>query len=258
MESWCSERGLGGNAPRSIDGAAVPRQARLEVPLHVRPFHGQNAVDDRVTDAAVAARVMVANHAVLLGTKCGDGTLTGEIEVIGPQTHNRAAEALEGVAQQEELARRVHMAPLPAGRVPRVADLHAIDCRDNIVVPGTPDERPRAQFTHDPWEHVAVPLAREGVGNIGRRLVRTRDGGEPELPEPTVGSRSREAVPMPGLQRLEPNALVLESNWSRCDHRHLYTRRVESDALPPGRPAFPPPGRPAQPPVPPSFFSAGS
>ena len=54
---------LGGS--RANPPGRVPSEPKLEVPLHVRPFAGKNAVHVNVAGAPVPACHIVANHAVL-------------------------------------------------------------------------------------------------------------------------------------------------------------------------------------------------
>jgi hypothetical protein len=56
----------------------------------------------------------MAEDAVLLRSQRLDGALGAEVEVVGPETHQLAAERLERVGEQQQLASAVDVAPLPA------------------------------------------------------------------------------------------------------------------------------------------------
>lgn len=83
------------------------------MPLHVRPFAGQDAVHDRIADRAVATGGVMADDAVFLGSEPFDGALGGEVEVVGAQADDLAADSLESVSEEQEFADCVHMRPLP-------------------------------------------------------------------------------------------------------------------------------------------------
>ena len=55
----------------------------------------------------------MADHAVSFRAERGDCALAREVEVVGPQSDDRAAERLEGVREEEQLAARVHAGLLP-------------------------------------------------------------------------------------------------------------------------------------------------
>ena len=204
----------------------MTRQARDEVPLHVGPFGGKDAEHHAVANGAVAASLMMAKHAVLLGADPGDRALRRKVEVVGSQPHDLTVQRLERVRQEQQLARRVDVAALPLRPVPGVADLDAIDLRHDVVVPRAADDRVGRQLADGPWEHVAGLLAVQRVGNVGRGLVGPRDGREPELPEAPVGCGGRQATLMLGSQRLESNPVAFERDWLQCDHEDSGVRRV--------------------------------
>src|SRR6185295_4060607 len=91
----------------------VPLEAQLEVALHVGPLAGEDAVQHRVAHGAVATRGVVADDAVLLRAERLDRSLRGEVEVVGAQAHHLAAQLVESVPEQQQLACRVHLAALP-------------------------------------------------------------------------------------------------------------------------------------------------
>src|SRR3954467_1343916 len=93
--------------------------------LDVRPLGGEHAVHHRVAHRAVAARGMVAPNALPLRAERFDRLLRSEVEVVGAKAHDLAAEMVESVREEEQLADRVDVTLLPALRVPGVADLDA-------------------------------------------------------------------------------------------------------------------------------------
>ena len=99
----------------------------------VGPFGGKNTVEDRVARGAVLSRPVVTNDAVSPRTECLDCALGTDVEEVCLQTHDTAAQAIEGVGQQEELAGRVHVCPLPARSVPGVAYLDSAYRRYDVV-----------------------------------------------------------------------------------------------------------------------------
>src|SRR6185503_19462864 len=111
-----------------------------------------------------------------------------EIEVVGPEPDDAATQRLEGVRQQYQLAGGVDVTSLPPRGVPGVADLDAIDRGDDVVEACASRNRARRQIADRPGEHVAGPLAGQGVGDVGLGLRRLRNEGIPELPETAVGS----------------------------------------------------------------------
>src|SRR4051812_46077875 len=110
-------------------------QSQLEIPPHVRPFGGENAVHHDVARAAIATDAEMANDAVLPGAKRLDGALRTEIEIVRAQADHLTAQRVERVAQQQELAGRVDVGALAAATVPGVADFHAVDRRRAVVIP---------------------------------------------------------------------------------------------------------------------------
>ena len=64
----------------------------------------------RVAHGAVAARGVMADHAVLLRAQRLDRALRCEVEVVGAQADHLAADGLERVLEQEQLAGGVDVA----------------------------------------------------------------------------------------------------------------------------------------------------
>ena len=80
--------------------------------LHIRPFAGEYAVHHGIADAAVAARPVIANHAVLFCPQRFNGALRTEVEIVGPETDHLAAHLFEAVAQQQQFASGVDVGAL--------------------------------------------------------------------------------------------------------------------------------------------------
>ena len=196
-------------------------EAQLEMPLHVRPFVRQDAVHHGVAHRPVAARRVVADHAVLPGAERLDRPLRGEVEVVRAQAHHLAAEGIERVSQQEPLARGVDVGPLPAPTVPGVADLDPIHVGDDVVIAGAADDETGRELTHRPGQHVPGLLAGERARDVAVRLLRLRNRREPELPEaPVRGGDRQRAVVLP-RQGLQPHAVAFERDGAGVDHGRL-------------------------------------
>src|SRR2546422_10711461 len=101
--------------------------------------------------------------------------LRSKIEVVGPQADDLAAERVERMAQQQQLAGGVDVRALAAAAVPGVADFHAVDRRYDIVIPGRTDDDAARQVADDPRQHVPVALALERVGDIRTHALWRRD-----------------------------------------------------------------------------------
>src|SRR5437879_4384038 len=91
-------------------------QAELKVMPDVRPFGCEHAVHHGIAHRAVAPRPVVTDHAVLLRTQRFDRPLRGQIEIVGAQAHDLAAQFLEGVREKQQLASGIDVAALPARR----------------------------------------------------------------------------------------------------------------------------------------------
>ena len=96
------------------DGSRLgPVETCQQVPLNIEPLGREDAEHDAVADGAIAALVVVANHSVEPGPQTGNGLLRCEIEIVSSQPDDFAAERVESVAEQEELAAGVDVRPLP-------------------------------------------------------------------------------------------------------------------------------------------------
>src|SRR5437879_10959032 len=125
-------------------------QAELKVMPDVRPFGCEHAVHHGIAHRAVAPRPVVTDHAVLLRTQRFDRPLRGQIEIVGAQAHDLAAQFLEGVREKQQLASGIDVAALPALRVPGVADLDAVGGRDDVVIKGAADNLAALPLAHGP------------------------------------------------------------------------------------------------------------
>src|SRR5438270_7761684 len=101
------------------------------MPSDILPLVREDAVHHRVARAAILARAVVAKHAVLLRAQSFDRALRPEVEPVGAKADDLAAERVERVLEQQELARGVDVRALIRLRVPRVADFDAIDAGDD-------------------------------------------------------------------------------------------------------------------------------
>src|SRR2546430_9478607 len=211
------DSGVGLHASRRL-GSRVAREPQFEVPPYVRPLRGQDAVHHYVPHRAVTPQAVVPYHAVLLRPQCCDGPLRTKVEVVRPQAHDLAPERLERVPEQQQLAGRVDVRPLPALRLPGVPDLHTIDHHYDVVIARRTDDGAARQVAHGPGEHVTVALPLERVGHVGTHALRRRDGDEPQLPQAAIGRRSRERVVVLFSQRLETDAAPLEHDGLHVDH----------------------------------------
>src|SRR6185503_18383132 len=184
---------------------AVPREPASEMQLDLGPLAREDAVDDDVARGAVAARPVVTDDAVFLRAERLDRALRREVELVGAKADDLAAELLESVREQQQLATRVDVAALPALRVPRVADLDAVDVGYNVVEARAADDRARREIAHGPRQHAAFALPRERGLDVGFRLGGRRHGREPEIPQRAVGRGSRELTFVLHAKRLEPH-----------------------------------------------------
>src|SRR5262245_51704287 len=98
----------------------MPCEAQLQVPAHIRPLARKDAVHHRIAGSAILACRMVTKNPVFLGAERFDRPLRPEIEVVRAQSDDLAAERVERVTEQDQLARRVEARTLPAARVPGV------------------------------------------------------------------------------------------------------------------------------------------
>src|SRR6266480_104306 len=162
-------------------------QAQLEMSLDVRPFGCEHAVHHGIAYRAIAPRPVVTDHAVLLRSQRFDRALRGQIEIVGAQAHDPAAQFLEGVREKQQLAGGIDVAALPALRVPGVADLDTIGGRDDVVITSAADQRAAFQLAHGPGQHVAVPLSLQRFFDIDAGVPGLGHGGEPQFPQSSVG-----------------------------------------------------------------------
>src|SRR5262249_43082520 len=107
-------------------GLARPAQLELQVRFGGGPLGGDDAVDAGVAQGAVGGELMAAQDAVELGAEPLDAGAGLAVEEVGAEPTGDAAERLEGMAEQEQLAARVEVGPLHRLAVPGRADLHAL------------------------------------------------------------------------------------------------------------------------------------
>src|SRR4051812_16067800 len=112
----------------------VAVEPQLEMLAHVPPLGREGAVNHRVANGPVATHAIVADDTVPLRADAFDRALRPDIEVVRAEPNDLASHRVEGVLQQEQLARRVHIAAPAALRIPRIADLDAVDGREYVVV----------------------------------------------------------------------------------------------------------------------------
>src|SRR6185437_12274874 len=139
--------------PARDSARPMPRQPQFEMAPHVRPLLRQDAVEYAVPHRAVATKLMPPDHTILVRPQSFDGALRREVEAVGPQRHHAAVQIVECVREQEQLARAVDVAALPARGVPGVADFHTVNHSRHVVIARGTHYGPRAQFAHRPGQH---------------------------------------------------------------------------------------------------------
>lgn len=193
-------------------------EPRLEPATHVRPLRRQDAVHHRVPRGAIPPRLVVADHAVLRGAQRLDRPLRPAVVDVGPQPHDLAAEGLEGVAHEQQLAGGIDVAALPPRGVPGVADFDAVDRGHDVVEPRAADHRVRRQLTHRPGQRVAGLLPRQRLGDVRRGFAGRRHARIPQLPQPPVPRRRGERLRVRDLEGLQPDAVAFQCRRGRRDH----------------------------------------
>ena len=101
-----------------------------QMPPDRRPFAVDDAEYDGVALRAVGQQLVVAQHAVLLGAEPLDRDPRSVIEPVRPKFHRDAAQHLERMRQQQQLAFGVDRRALRALRIPGVPDLEPPVGRD--------------------------------------------------------------------------------------------------------------------------------
>src|SRR2546421_12809971 len=97
----------------------------------------------------------MAQNAVLLRAERFDRALRVEVEVVRAQADHLAVERVERVAEQQQLARGVDVALLPALRVPGPANLDAARLLDDVVAARAVDELAARELAHHKPQHAA-------------------------------------------------------------------------------------------------------
>src|SRR5262245_32207755 len=105
--------------------------------FHIRPLTRQDAIDHAVTYRPVTPNSMMADDAILLGSQGLNGSLRGQVEIVGTQTNHLTPKRVERMTEQQQLAASVNVATLPPFGIPGVTDLHPIDLGYNIMITGT-------------------------------------------------------------------------------------------------------------------------
>src|SRR5215475_13703802 len=135
----------------------MPGQTQFQISLHVGPLAGEYAVENRVARRSVAARRMMPDDAVLFRAQSLDRPLRSQIENVRPQADRLATQRVEGMLEQQQFAGRIHVAALPALRVPRIADFDAIDRGRDVVVAGATDDLAGSRLADRPRQRVSLP-----------------------------------------------------------------------------------------------------
>src|SRR5262245_45778032 len=138
----------------------------------VRPLMREQAVDDRVAHAAVPALSVMTDHAILLRTEPFDRSLRSKVEVVRPETDDAALQDIERMLEQQQLARGVDVSALQRLRVPRVADLDAIDLRHDVVIARAAGNL--SFHENGPRQHVTFTLTLERLVDVTRDLIGLR------------------------------------------------------------------------------------
>jgi len=120
--------------------------------------------------------------------------------------------------EQQPFANRVHMRTLPAFSVERIADLDTIDVGDDVVITGASDDRAGSKLANRPGQHVSGLLTGEGVCNVGRYIVRSRNPRVPQFPQTAIHDGGLKCLAMTGRQRLQPHAVTFERNRRKFNH----------------------------------------
>ena len=79
---------------------------------------------------------MAANHTIFVRPQALNGTLTGEIEVIGAPPYDQATQNVERVRQQQQFRGGVQVRTLPGLGVPGISNLQTPYRRQDVVVNG--------------------------------------------------------------------------------------------------------------------------
>src|SRR5215216_8153250 len=111
---------------------------------HGRPLLRHDRVHHRVAQAAVAADVLVAQHALAHGSEPGDRRLRALVADVRLDRDAVGAERLERVAEEQQLGLRVDRAAPPWPSDPGAADLERAVALVDVAVGGDAD-RPAAR-----------------------------------------------------------------------------------------------------------------
>ena len=136
----------------------MPRESGVEAPADVGPLRCQDAEEMNVACRPVGTCLEVPQDPVAARAKRQHGLLRPFVQVVHAESHDGTAERVECVAEQQPLARRVDVCPLPPGGVERIANLDAIDWPDDVVEAGGADDEAGRQLADDPHDLVGFDL----------------------------------------------------------------------------------------------------
>ena len=77
----------------------MTRQAKFEVPLHVWPFAGKDAVHNTIAHRPIAAHPMVAKNSIFFCSQRFDGTLGSKVEIVCAQSNDFTSECFKRMSE---------------------------------------------------------------------------------------------------------------------------------------------------------------
>ena len=87
-----------------------------------------------------------------------------------------------------------------------------------------PTTRAVGELADGPRQHVALALARERVGDVGRRAGGVGHRGEPQLPQLAVGRGGGEPVAVLGSERFEAGCRSFERGGGWGNHLTILSK----------------------------------
>ena len=100
------------------------------------PFLLDNGKNNRVPVGAISIQPVIAEDAVLLGSKFSNRIARGKVKPIGLELNTNAIQFFEGMLEQQVFAFTVKAGSLDAFGVPGKADLKAFVLGFGVAVPG--------------------------------------------------------------------------------------------------------------------------
>ena len=174
--------------------SARPLQQEPEVRPHRRPLAVDDAEHHGVARIPSAPSWWLRSTPSCLAPSRAIASRLCVVEPVRAELDRDAAERLERVAEQQELALGVQRRALHALRVPGVADLEPPVRRVDVEVARAADDLARPALAHDEG-HRAQPLAHvERDVHVAGHLLRRGDAGVPEPPQLAVARRGGERV----------------------------------------------------------------